>query len=298
MDDLTDIYAGQPVVFLEYNVNNPPASRYFARFWAGFNGTEASYPLVMVDSGHNAKAGPTTYIAAYSTMVDASMARPPQANVNAFWLRQGNKVNFSVQVKNLSGKTLNASNDATVTVLVYQESHLQLTGRFVVNVVTTGISNLANGATGTYTLQTGDLVGIDWTRLHYIALVDYKPSNSAENYDMLQAAVALPQALVQPDQLVFLIDHSAVSVPSQNAQVVGPSSLTWNASESASWLTVTSTGTPTIPVQFTVNKAALANGLQQAIVTFNSTDGSLSDQVTVKAYLGDLISVFLPMVSR
>ena len=90
----------------------------------------------------------------------------------------------------------------------------------------------------------------------------------------------------------------ATSVPNQTLQVQGPSSLTWNASESASWLTVTPTGNPTTPVLFSVSKPALISGWQQAVVTFSSTDGGLSDQVTVKAYLGDLITLFLPMTAK
>ncbi len=253
----------------------------------------------MVDSGHNARAGPAAYIAAYSTMVDASLARAPQAELQATWVRQGNKVNFSVQVKNLSGKTLSSSNDASVHAIVYQQQHLQLTNRFVVSAVETSISSLANGATGTYTLQTGDLIGVDWSKLHYIALVDYIPNSSSENYDMLQAAVAQPAAFVQPDQLVFLVDNGAIGVPSQTAQVQGPSSLTWNASESAAWLSVSpGSGTPATLPQFTVSKAALAGGWQQAVVSFSSPDGALSDQVTVKAYLGELIYLFLPMMAK
>ena len=122
-------------------------------------------------------------------MVDAALARAAQGEVQAYWFRQGNKVNFSVQVKNLSGMTLSTSNGATVHVLVYLQQHLVLTDRFVVNTVNTPISSLANGATGVYELQTIDLVGVDWSKLHFIALVDYRPSASSTKYDMLQAAV-------------------------------------------------------------------------------------------------------------
>jgi hypothetical protein len=290
------MYADEPVVFLEYNVNDAPASRE-SRFWAGIDGNSATFPMVMVDSGHVAKSGPAPYISAYADMVDASLARPAQGEVQAYWFRQGNKVNFSVHVKNLSGKTLSTGNGATVHVLIYQQQHFILTDRYVVNTVNTPISSLANGASGVYELQSVDLVGVDWTKLHFIALVDYRPSSSSTAYDMLQAAVATP-ALVQPDQLIFIVDKDDATVPNKTVQVIGPSSLTWIASESASWLTVTSTGTPSTPAQFSVNKASLANGWQQAVVTFSTADGYFSDQVTVKAFLGDLISLFLPMMAK
>ena len=95
-----------------------------------------------------------------------------------------------------------------------------------------------------------------------------------------------------------MVDQDDATVPNRTAQVQGPSSLTWNSSESASWLTVTSTGTPSTPAQFSVNKAALLNGWQQAVVTFSTADGYFTDQVTVRAFLGDLISLFLPMTAK
>ncbi len=284
-------------MFLEYDINDAPASR-LSRFRAGFDGVYATFPMVMVDSGHSTKDGPVAYISAYSAMVDASLPRVAKGQVQAFWARQGNKVNFSVQVKNLDSQTLSTSNGATVHVIVYQQQHLVLTDRFVVDTVNTPISSLASGATGVYQLQTGDLVGVDWSKLHYIALVDYRPSALSAAYDTLQAAVAVPLAQVKPDQLVFLVDNSVSTVPSQFAQVEGQSSLIWSASESAPWLTVTASGSPATPAQFSVNRGALVSGWQEAVVSFSSTDGGLSDQVTVKAYLGDLIPVFLPIARK
>jgi hypothetical protein len=254
----------------------------------------------MVDSGHDAGAGKTVYRVAYSAMVDASLARPPEAEVQAFWLRQGNLVKFSVQVKNLSNTMLSSSNQATVHVLIYEEAHLQLTNRFVIATVNTPISSLASGATATYQLQTGDLVGADWTKLHYIALVDYIPNSSTGIYDLLQAAQVLPLPEVQPEQLVFLVDNSAAIDPIQFAKVQAASNLTWNATvpPGNTWLSVTPTGSLSTPVQVTVNKAALANGWQQAVILFSSPDSPFYGQVTVSAYLGDLISLFLPMTAK
>ena len=254
----------------------------------------------MVDSGNSISNGVVVYQDKYWSMVNSALARPAQAEVQANWVRQGNRVNFSVQIKNQSGKTLSTGNGATVNAIVYEENvGSAVTNRFVRTAVTTSISSLANGATGTYTLQTGDLIGVDWSKLHYIVLVDYIPNSSSEKYDMLQAAVAQPAAFVQPDQLVFLVDDGDTTIPNQSAQVQGPSSLTWNASESTAWLSVSpGSGTPATLPQFSVSKAALASGWQQAVVSFSSPDGALSDQVTVKAYLGELIYLFLPMMAK
>ena len=56
---------------------------------------------------------------------------------------------------------------------------------------------LASGASATFTLETPDLTVVDWNKLHYVALVDYRPV-SGSAYDMLQAAVALPTVSDNP----------------------------------------------------------------------------------------------------
>lgn len=56
------------------------------------------------------------------------------------------------------------------------------------------ITSLPKGASETFSLETADLRGVDWNKLHYLALVDYQPGGVAllEPYDILQAAVAVP----------------------------------------------------------------------------------------------------------
>lgn len=283
-------------------MNNPAFASRKNRWFTAYvdeGGGPVYLPMAMVDSGNKISNGVVVYQDKFWSMVNLSLARPPQAEVQASWMRQGNQVKFSVQVKNLSGKTLSSANSAAVNAIIYEEGvGGALTNRYVRAAVETAITGLANNATATYQLQTPDLTGVNWSKLHYIALVDYQPSSSSGKYDMLQAAVATPLAQVEPDQLVFLVDHNATSVPNQTAQVQGPSSLTWNATESAFWLTVTATGNPSTPVQFTVSKADLIGGWQQTVVSFSSIDGALSDQVIVKAYFGDLNILFLPMMAK
>jgi hypothetical protein len=287
------------VVFLEYYANNPAFNARLNRWLAAYGGGTIYLPMAMVDSGNVISNGVVVYQDKYWSMVNSSLARPPQAEVKALWMRQGNQVKFSVQVKNLSSTTLSSSNSAKVSGIVYEEGVAgALTNRYVRATAETAIPSLAKNATATYELQTADLPsGVNWNKLHFIALVDYRPGGSTGKYDMLQAAVALPPQ-VSPEQLVFLVDNGATTVPDQSAQVQGPSSLTWNSSESASWLTVTPTGSPSTPVVFSVSKAALLSGWQQTEVTISSPDGYFSDQVTVKTYLGDLSTIFLPMTAK
>ena len=50
VDQLAEEYAGDPVVFIEYDVDNPPGNR-VSRWWAAWGSGGSVYlPLIMVDS--------------------------------------------------------------------------------------------------------------------------------------------------------------------------------------------------------------------------------------------------------
>ena len=81
--------------------------------------------------------------------------------------------------------------------MVYEETKAGVTSRYVRAALSKSIvPTLATGASATFIPETGDLTGVDWTRLHYLALVDYQPGGVAllEPCDVLQAAIALPPA--------------------------------------------------------------------------------------------------------
>jgi hypothetical protein len=189
VDQLAQDYASRQVVFLEHDVDQPPPARY-GRWWAAFGGGSASLPLVMVDSGNRISSGWLSFYEVYKGLVDAELARPAQAQVQATWRRVGNQVRFSVQVTNLSGGALGTATDATVHAMVYEDARVHSTSRYVRAAVAQAIVSLASGATASFDLQTADLAGVDWNRLHYVAAVDYRPAGRSGAYDMLQAAVA------------------------------------------------------------------------------------------------------------
>jgi hypothetical protein len=191
---LAQDYAGQPVVFIEYDVDNPPSRRY-DRWWAAFGGGSATLPMVMVDSGNQISNGYEDFYDVYQAMVDSALARPAQAEIQATWWRTGSRVGFDVEVKNLSTATLSSSaNSATVHAIVYEDARAKLTNRFARATVEAGIPDLAPNATATFKLETSDLSDVDWDKLHFVVLVDYRPSGSVGAFDMLQATVALPKS--------------------------------------------------------------------------------------------------------
>jgi hypothetical protein len=300
VDQLAGDYSGQSVVFLEYNVDD---DRYDLRQWrwfAGYGGGGSVFlPLAMVDSGKQTRQSVGTY-PAYQSMVNTSLARPAQAEVSADWQRVGNHVRFNATVKNLSGTTLNTAKDARVWGIVYEETHVQLTNRFVRAVGATAITSLADNATATFTVDTADLDGdVNWDKLHFIALVDYRPGGSSGPYDMLQAASADMPVAATPHSLTFLVDPLDSLIGSLPVTITGPAEMTWNAAPGAAWITASPlNGTPAAPAQVGLVKSLLSSGWQSSTIVFASPDGKLNQTIVVNAYLGAVHRVYLPVLRR
>lgn len=201
VDQLANEYAaaGQPVVFLEQNVDHPLGDRE-DRWWTAFGGDSVTLPLVMVDSGQRFSNGYLGIPGAHDTykgMIDAELARSAKAEIEASSRRIANRVHFNIQLTNLSGVTLSTDNAAAVHAIVYEEhtpvnpSTDHITRRIVRAVVSANLSaDLAHGAATTFALETGELNNVvDWSKVHMLVLADYWPTGSAA-YDMLQAASA------------------------------------------------------------------------------------------------------------
>ena len=257
VDLLANDFASQPVVFLEYNVNSPPPKRY-DRWWAAFGGSTAYYPMVMVNSGHQVKSGYTADLYnIYKGMVDAELARAPLADIEAYSWRVDNHVKFSGQMTNRSGQTLSTvRNDATLHALVYEDAHVGVTNRFVRAVVSQPISaDLLSGSSISFDLETPDLTGVNWTKLHMLVLADYRPNGSSGAYDMLQAALT-----ISPTSCAYTISPtSSLFSSSGNTGMVtvttSSSSCSWTAVSNAPWITITagSTGTGNGTVSYSVS---------------------------------------------
>jgi hypothetical protein len=302
VDALAPEYAGQPVVFIEYDVDSGDAqiSARRQRWWDAYQvGGLVSLPLVMVDSGNQFSNG-VVNSDVYWNMINTSLARPPQVEISAYWERTGDATRFTIQVTNLSGVTLSSTNKATVWGIVYEDAHVANTDHYVRAVASTAISSLASGAAATYTLQTADLTGVDWSKLHSVALVDYRPNPSIRPYDTLQAVVAQRRFTVQPDTLTLMVDPADTTLPERAVSLQDPETLDWAAETSAAWLTVTPTsGSTAIQPVVSVVTSTLAAGWQQGVVTFTTTTGTIySDTVTVHAYYGTVRRIYLPNVMR
>lgn len=190
VDQLAADYSGQNVVFIEYDVDAPLGNR-LNQFFASAGG--GSLPLAMTDSGFGTHMGyeAATQYNHLKALVDTAIARSPMGQVSGMWQRIGNHVRFTVWVTNNSGVTLSASNIATIHGIVYEDVQTQIhyTNRWGRVIGELPISNLPNGASGSFTIDTPDLPsGTDWSRLHSVAVVDYRPGGWTGPFDVINAA--------------------------------------------------------------------------------------------------------------
>jgi len=144
----------------------------------------------MVDSGNQRNEGSVDCYHVYKRMVDASLARPAQAEIQAYCWRTGNPAVCYAQVTNLSPLTLSGSaNSAAVHAIAYEDARVGVTDRFGRRAGMYEMPSLAPGATGVFRVGTGNLSGTNWDGLHVVVLVDYRPPGSLA-FDMLQAVSA------------------------------------------------------------------------------------------------------------
>lgn len=306
VDQLAEEYQDQPVVFLEQGTS-PLFGDRVSRFWAAHGYGTAYLPLIIADSGHQFSEGyrSDTMAAEFRAMVDTELTRPPQAEITAVQTREGEHLTFRVTVKNTSGVTLSSSNGAAVHVIVYEDIHAGVTNRYVRAAPYVSIQTpLADGETATFSLTTPDLSGVNWDRLHAVALVDYRPGGSTGAYDMLQASMAIAASFsVHPSSLAFLIDQS--NPVSQHATVHfsgAPSTLQWSITENLPWLTASPlAGKVGEAAVVQVDAAALTPGVHQSGVITVIPDPLFSDapiEIPVLAYLGDISKIYLPLIAR
>jgi hypothetical protein len=292
VDQLAVEYADRPVVFLENDVDRPLGQR-IDRWWAGYGAGGVVYlPLSMVGSGHAVSSGSADFHTVFAGMVDAELERAPEAEVEAYARRVGNAVRVYVRVVNRSEDALaSAVNAATVHALVWEDRKVGVTSRALRAAPAAAVAGpVFPGGACTATLDTAALAGVDWTKLHTAALVDYRPGGAAGAWDMLQAALApAPDLIATPASLAATLHAGSPEERVGTIALRGPYVLSWTASTDALWLAVTP-GAGSVPaeVEVRVLRDRLPAGVQQGHVTFTATsaDGmSFTRTVTVNAEL-------------
>jgi hypothetical protein len=301
INQLANDYANLPVLFLEEDVDDPPFDRYY-RWWDSYGGDSATLPLVMVNSGHQVSNGPLDYYNTYKAMIDSELQRPAEARIEAYFRRVGDHVRVYGSLTNLSGATLWYTNSVSVGAIVYESARIHLTDRFVRTTAQLHLSSsLLPGAMVTFTLDTPNLSGVDWNQLHTLVLADYRPMGYSGAFDMLQATHVAPITFtVQPNPLVLMVDSAQSADVSFPLMMRGPYHLDWTATESISWLSLsTASGSIMAPPRVTTLRNALTPGWQTGQIEFSATssDGLAFTQIVpVSAYYGPMQRAFLPVV--
>jgi len=187
VDQLAEEFAGQPVVFLEHDVDAPQGDR-ISRWWAAWGPGSATLPLVMVDSGNHISSGSVNFHDVYSSMVETAMTRPPMARLTVESERHNWMYTFQVTIRNLSETSLGPTNEATLHAIIYEEAHVADTDRWVRAATSTPIPLLEPGEETTLSMELAVTGVQDYLKVHSVVLADYRPGGSSGRYDMLQAA--------------------------------------------------------------------------------------------------------------
>jgi hypothetical protein len=272
--------AGQPVAFVEWG-NRTPANRYYQIAETGDGGY---VPTVYVDSARLYAVGSNDHYNEYLGFINNSQARPPQATLTASYAMDGDNVAFTVTVTNNSNVTLSTANKAAVHGIVYEDYRAVKSNRIGRGSAKADISNLPPGATETYSFTVPISGVVDVSKLHFIALVDYKTTAKTNGiYDQLQATVAVPTGfVVSPSQLNFTFGALDPETPSGTVHVMGDAGQTWTASKDKDWLSLSPTsGNINTGFTVTLHRDKLIVGTQTATITVVDGTGEITRTVDV-----------------
>ena len=210
-------------------------------------------PLVMTGSGFRTSSGPVNYEPIYRGMIEQELARAPEAAVAAYSRRQGDALRVYVEAENRSGAALTPESRAAIWVIAWENARIRLTDTWVRAAVRSPIGvSVAAGERITAVVETPALTGVSWERIESLAMVERRTA-AGGRYDMLQAAVSRPAALlVSPGQVTM--PRSAASA---EIELAGPHALAWTAEPDSPWLEVVP-ASGTVPTTATVRAVVAA----------------------------------------
>jgi len=193
---LIAFYSGQPVVFVEHNIDDEAAlgSRR-SRWWRAAqaddpNKTSGTLPFVMTDSGYRyAEANSSGQ---YISMVNESLEVPAQLDIEAYQWRVGASQDLRVwgTVTNVSDTVYGWDNEAALNIIVYEEKQVQHIDNYVRMAIVAEIEvDLEPGGTMEFDHTIAVPGRPNFDKTHAIVLVDYRPVADGR-FESLQAAIA------------------------------------------------------------------------------------------------------------
>lgn len=249
-------------------------------------------PEAMIDSAHEYETGAdsSTY-GIYKGMIDRSLARPPKVAITATYARMVNTVTIKATVTNLSTITLSVQNKAAVQAIVYEDYRASKTAHAGRGSAKTDISYLRPGRTETFMITVNLANVVDYAKLHYIVLVDYKTSGTQASgaYDQLQAVIAEegdvtpPIAFnVSPSSFTYTLKTGDATMPSDLINITGDTGQGWTASVDHDFVLLSATeGSVPGSISLTIDKSKLILGSQTAMILLTDAAGLYERAVLV-----------------
>ena len=214
IEALREEFAGQDVIFFEYDWNDAysPATIRGSRYAHAVTIADVDHspPYAMVDSGYQILGGDpdeVNYETDYRSMILASQARPPRADIYAVAKRSGGELVFDVVLTNRSGMTLSGAQLAYIQVILYEvnldedddsEAEEELLDGDVYDQCTEKVvrgfsyaridTEVPDGESESYSIKMNEPSGVeDWSNMRALVLVDYTDATRSVAYDLLQA---------------------------------------------------------------------------------------------------------------
>lgn len=230
---LQDAMEGRAVV-LEYPFDSFTQGR-VDRFWAAYAGPSPYLPLALVGSGFDLCQGPVDYATRYRQMLEAELARPPRAAIQAWSRPWGSGMEVYATVRNLDAVTLRTSTRPTLWLVAWEDGRIGLTKTIVRATASRALAaDVPPGGTTAFTIEVPSLGTADRQRVRAAVLLDELLAGTSR-YDLLQSVVAQPAGVSVTPAAVTL----GPAAGETQVTLEGPHVLTWSATSDVAWLEVT-----------------------------------------------------------
>lgn len=246
----------------------------------------------MIDSAHEYETGAdsSTY-GIYKGMIDRSLARTAKVAITATYARTVNTVTIKATVTNLSTITLSVQNKAAVQAIIYEDYRASKTAHAGRGSAKTDISYLRPGRSETFMITVSLTDVVDYEKLHYIVLVDYKTSGTQSTgvYDQLQAVIAEPGDVtppvafnVSPSSFTYDLKTGDATMPNELINITGDSEQNWSATVDHDFVQISPTeGSVPGTINMTIDKSKLVLGTQSALILITDEAGLYERAVLV-----------------
>jgi hypothetical protein len=271
---LQDAMEGRAVV-LEYPVDSFPQGR-VDRFWAAYTGPSPYLPIAVVGSGYDVCQGPVDYANRYRQMLEAELARPPRAAIQAWSRPWGDGLQVFATVRNLGAGALSTSTRPTLWLVAWEDGRIGLTKTFVRATASRALAaDVPPGGTASFTLEVPSLGTANRQQVRAVVLLDELLAGGSR-YDLLQSVVAQPAGISVTPAAVTL----GASAGETLVTLEGPHVLTWSATSDVAWLEVTP-ASGTVPGGSTIRLAGSPAAGVIGTVRFSASGEGMDFSTTV-----------------